>query len=102
MLFDYKYSQSSSINNSSTSTNMSFAPDLLREPTFFVGKLNNKIAFREAISALHAVVVSDLRFQPKDKEAYKLWAAEQEKIWLSDYMADFQILCTTTCFLKIL
>ena len=91
MLFDYKYSQSSSINNSSTSTEMSFAPDLLREPTFFVGKLNNKIAFREAISALHEVVVSDLRFQPKDKEAYKLWAAEQEKIWLSDYMADFQI-----------
>jgi hypothetical protein len=91
MLFDYKYSGSTIVNNTSKSTGISFSPDTLREPTFFVGKLNKKIAFREAISALHNVVVSDLRFQPKDKEAYKLWAAEQEKIWLSDYMADFQI-----------
>ncbi|MFH6994450.1 SWIM zinc finger family protein [Flavobacterium sp. FlaQc-48] len=91
MLFDYKYSGSTIVNNTSTSTGMSFSPDTLREPTFFVGKLNQKIAFREAISALHDVVISDLRFFPKDKEAYKLWAAEQEKIWLSEYMADFQI-----------
>jgi predicted Holliday junction resolvase-like endonuclease len=91
MLFDYKYSGSTIVNNTSTSTGISFSPDTLREPTFFVGKLNKKIAFREAISALHDVVVSDLRFYPKDKEEYKLWAAEQEKIWLSDYMADFQI-----------
>jgi hypothetical protein len=91
MLFDYKYSGSTIVNNTSTSTGMSFSPDTLREPTFFVGKLNQKIAFREAISALHDVVISDLRFFPKDKEEYKLWAAEQEKIWLSEYMADFQI-----------
>jgi predicted Holliday junction resolvase-like endonuclease len=91
MLFDYKYSGSTIVNNTSKSTGISFAPDTLREPTFFVGKLNKKIAFREAISALHDVVVSDLRFYPKDKEEYKLWVAEQEKIWLSDYMADFQI-----------
>nr|WP_315238455.1 SWIM zinc finger family protein [uncultured Flavobacterium sp.] len=91
MLFDYKYSGSTIVNNTSTSTDMSFSPDTLREPTFFVGKLNQKIAFREAISALHDVVISDLRFFPKDKEQYKLWAAEQEKLWLSEYMADFQI-----------
>jgi len=91
MLFDYKYSGSTIVNNTSTSTGMSFSPDTLREPTFFVGKLNQKIAFREAISALHDVVISDLRFFPKDKEQYKLWAAEQEKLWLSEYMADFQI-----------
>ncbi|HEX8014633.1 MAG TPA: SWIM zinc finger family protein [Flavobacterium sp.] len=91
MLFDYKYSGSTIVNNTSTSTGMSFSPDTLREPTFFVGKLNQKIAFREAISALHDVVISDLRFSPKDKEQYKLWAAEQEKLWLSEYMADFQI-----------
>jgi predicted nucleic acid-binding Zn finger protein/predicted Holliday junction resolvase-like endonuclease len=91
MLFDYKYSGSTIVNNTSKSTGISFAPDTLRKPTFFIGKLNKKIAFREAISALHDVVVSDLRFYPKDKEEYKLWVAEQEKIWLSDYMADFQI-----------
>jgi len=91
MLFDYKYSGNTSINNTTHNTAMSFAPDTLREPTFFVGKLNKKIAFREAISALHDVVVSDLRFKPKDKTEYKAWAAEQEKLWLSEFMAEYQI-----------
>lgn len=91
MLFDYKYNGSTSVSNSSQGTAMSFVPDTLREPTFFIGKLNKKIAFREAISALHDVVVSDLRFKPKDKTEYKEWAAEQEKLWLSEYMAGFQI-----------
>lgn len=59
---------------------MSFAPDTQREPTYFVGELRQKIEFREAISALHDVVVSDLRFKPKDKTAYKAWAAEREQI----------------------
>lgn len=70
-------------------TGLSFAPDTLRESTFFVGRLHRKIAFREAISALHDVVVSDLRFKPKDKIAYKEWAAQQEAIWLSEYLAGY-------------
>jgi hypothetical protein len=70
---------------------MSFVPDAMREPVFFVGKLNKKIAFREAISALHDVVVSDLRFKPRDKADYLAWAAEQEKLWLGEYMAAAQI-----------
>lgn len=91
MLFDYKYSGSTSVNNSAQGTSMSFAPDVLRHPTFFVGKLNKKISFREAISSLHDVVISDLRFKPKDKSEYLAWAAEQEKIWLSEYIAQTQI-----------
>lgn len=59
---------------------MSFAPDTKRKPTYFVGELRQKIEFREAISALHDVVVSDLRFKPKDKTAYKKWAAQREQI----------------------
>jgi hypothetical protein len=73
------------------STSMKFAPNLDRDPTFFVGKLNKKINFREAISALHDVVVSDLRYKPKDRTEYKLWAEEQEKLLLGDYMAAKQI-----------
>jgi len=91
MLFDHKYSGSTSVSNSAHETAMCFAPDTLREPVYFVGKLNKKIAFREAISALHDVVVSDLRFKPKDKTEYKAWAAEQEKLWLSEYMSGFQV-----------
>jgi len=80
MLFDYAYKGSSSVKSSSEATQMSFAPDVKREPTFFVGELKQKIEFREAISALHDVVVSDLRFKPKDKTAYKEWAAQREQI----------------------
>ena len=60
----YRYAGSSSVNNNSRQTQMSFAPDTLRQPTFFVGELNKHIAFREAMSALHAVVVSDMTFKP--------------------------------------
>jgi SWIM zinc finger len=80
MLFDYSYLGNTSVSSSSAETSVSFAPDTKREPTYFVGELRQKIEFREAISALHDVVVSDLRFKPKDKTAYKEWAAQQEQI----------------------
>jgi hypothetical protein len=78
--FDYTYKGSSAVASTADSTRMSFAPDVTREPTFFTGQLGRKLEFREAISALHDVVVSDLRFKPKDKSAYKEWAARQEEI----------------------
>jgi predicted NAD/FAD-binding protein len=86
MEVNYKYGGVSGVESSASATNMSFAPDLLREPTFFVGKINKHVAFREAISALNAVVVSDLRFKPKDKTAYLAWAKEQEDLWLAEYI----------------
>ena len=87
MEFNYSYSGSSSISGSGDRTNMSFAPDVTRTPTYFRGELRQNIAFREAISALHDVVVSDLRFQPKDKTAYKEWAAQRNDI-------DWQLIAT--------
>jgi hypothetical protein len=89
MLFNYRYGGNTTVSSNATSTSMSFAPDTLRDATFFVGKLNRRVAFREAISALHDVVISDQRFKPKDKTAYKEWAAQQEAIWLSEYMAGY-------------
>jgi SWIM zinc finger len=87
MEFNYSYSGNSSIFGSGDRTNMSFAPDVTRTPTYFRGELRQNIAFREAISALHDVVVSDLRFQPKDKTAYKEWAAQRNEI-------DWQLIAT--------
>jgi hypothetical protein len=80
MLFDYRYKGSTTVDNSRLDqTAMSFSPDTRREPTFFRGELKKSLAFREAISALHDVVVSDLRWHPKDKTAYKEWAARREQ-----------------------
>lgn len=80
MEFSYSYSGSSAATSTADATDMSFAPDLKREPTFFRGQLRKKLPFREAISALHDIVVADLRFKPKDRTAYKEWLAQQEEL----------------------
>ena len=80
MEFEYRYHGSSAVDSSARSTHMSFAPDTKREPTYFRGELQQSLEFREAISALNAVVVSDLRYKPKDKTAYKAWLAQQEAV----------------------
>ncbi|ELS32441.1 MULTISPECIES: SWIM zinc finger family protein [Pseudanabaena] len=87
MEFNYNYKGSSSVSGQGDRTAMSFSPDVTRQPTYFRGELHQNIAFREAISALHDVVVSDLRFKPKDKEAYKAWAAQRNEI-------DWQLVAT--------
>ena len=80
MEFNYAYKGNTGVTNNSTNTQMSFSRDTKRPPTFFIGELRQNVAFREAISALHDVVVSDLRFKPKDKTAYKEWRAKQDEI----------------------
>ncbi len=90
MLFNYKFKGDTNVSNNATSTTMNFSPDVTRDPTFFSGSLNKHIPFREAISALHDIVVSDYRFKPKDKTDYKAWAAEQESIWLAEFLKSVQ------------
>lgn len=48
-------------------------PNLARDAVAFDGELREPLRFREAISALHDVVTSDLRFQRRDKSAYLAW-----------------------------
>ncbi len=36
---------------------------------------------------MHSVVVSDMRFKPKDKIDYKKWLKSQEKIWLAEIIS---------------
>ncbi|MCH8619558.1 SWIM zinc finger family protein [Undibacterium sp. TS12] len=89
MKFQYRYFGNSQVNDSATATSMQFAPDTLRTPTYFAATLQPSLAlaYREGISALHDVVVSDLRTQPKDRTAYFAWLAENEASLLADFMA---------------
>ena len=80
MKFNYTYTNNTTIQETNNNTQMSFAPDIQRQPTYFIGELKQNLAFREAISALHHVVVSDLRFKPKDREAYKQWRSQQDEL----------------------
>ncbi len=58
---------------------LGLAANLARAPVAFEAALLRPLRFREAISALHEVVVSDLRFQARDKTAYKQWLVEQKQ-----------------------
>jgi len=60
-----------------------FQPNLAREPVSFDAALSRPFRFREGISALHDVVINDLRFKPKDKAAYRAWL-EGEKQRLAE------------------
>ena len=90
MEFEYAYRGNTAVEHRGDRTELSFSPDTKRPPTYFSGELRQNVAFREAISALHSVVVSDLRFKPKDKTAYKAWAAKQEDADLDTIFAQRQ------------
>lgn len=90
MLFEHRYAGSSGVQQGDASTSMSFQPDTLREPTFFRGDVRQQLEFREAISALHDVVTSDLRFVPKDRTAYLAWREQQSYVDLAQLTASQQ------------
>lgn len=86
MQFDYRYLGETNVQNNAEQTGVSFAPDTRRQPTFFDGRLAQKLPFREAMSALHQVVVSDLRFAPKDRTDYFNWLKENEPRLLAEFI----------------
>jgi hypothetical protein len=56
---------------------VSLAPNLRRDRVSYVGALKHPLRFREAVSALHDVVISDLRFKPKSKAGYEEWKKQE-------------------------
>lgn len=81
MQVEMKYRSRSAITStSSTARLLQLAPNLARDQVAFDATLSDPLAFREAISALHDVVINDLRFQPRDKTAYQQWQVEQRQL----------------------
>ena len=56
---------------------VSLAPNLRRDRVGFQGGLVHPVRFREAVSALHDIVVSDLRFQKRDTTAYEAYKQQE-------------------------
>jgi hypothetical protein len=78
MIERFAYARPSRFNDSpGRDRSLEFAPNLAREPVAFDAELRNPIRFREAICALHAVVVNDLRFKKRDKSSYEAWKKQQ-------------------------
>jgi len=58
---------------------LSLSPNLSRDQVAFDAPLLHPLRFREAISTLHDVVISDLRFKPKDHTAYEEWKKNEAR-----------------------
>lgn len=65
------YNGHSSVREAGGVQNLRLVPNLARDPVAFDGALKQPLRFREAISALHDCVISDLKFKKKDKTAYR-------------------------------
>ncbi|WP_437592833.1 SWIM zinc finger family protein [Sorangium sp. So ce1000] len=77
MSFDLRYLGKSGVKEVGGGAALSFAPNLARPRVFFDGELARPVRFREAISALHDVVVGDLRRRPKDRAAHEAWKQQE-------------------------
>ncbi len=75
----FRYLGKSGVSESAGGASVHFSPNLAREKVFFDSELSYPLRFREAMSALHDVVIGDLRFQKKDKSAYEAFKAERAK-----------------------
>ncbi|MGE0549142.1 MAG: SWIM zinc finger family protein [Kofleriaceae bacterium] len=78
MRVDFKYRGRSEIREVGGVSAMTFEPNLSRAKVFFDGELVEPVRFREAISALHEVVVGDLKFKKRDKADYKRFLVERK------------------------
>jgi hypothetical protein len=77
---DLRYLGKSGVLGAAQGLLVRFSPNLARPKTFFDAELRDAIRFREAVSALHDVVIGDLKFKKKDKTAYLAWKkAEDER-----------------------
>ena len=76
---DFRYLGKSGVSQSASGASVHFSPNLAREKVFFDSELSYPLRFREAMSALHDVVIGDLRFQKKDKTAYEAFKTERAK-----------------------
>jgi hypothetical protein len=73
------YKGHSAVTGTANHQTLRLVPNLARDPVAFDGPLKHPLRFREAMSALHDTVISDLRFKKKDKTAYRQWKANEAK-----------------------
>jgi hypothetical protein len=83
----FRYDGRSAIANGLTDARVALATNTLREATYFRGTLGQPVLFREALASLHDVVVSDFKYRPRDRMAFRAWLEEQDRIFLAKLAA---------------
>jgi hypothetical protein len=83
MQVQFKYAGQSAIVSTLHESRAAFATNILREATFFRGTLAKPLLLREAFGALYDVVISDFKYHPPDRLAFKAWLEEQDRQFLA-------------------
>lgn len=83
MMQSYRYAGHSGISNALGDGRVAFATNTLRESTYFHGQLGKPLIFREGLAGLYEVVVSDFKYRPRDRVAFKAWLEEQDRKFLA-------------------
>lgn len=82
MNIEFKYAGQSGIVSGLGAARVAFATNALREAAFFRGELARPLVLRDALAALHRVVVSDLKYRVRDRVAFKAWLDAQDQKFL--------------------
>src|SRR5256885_15567841 len=69
----FQYAGRSDVIERGGAQTLHLVPNLTRDAVAFDAPLRQPLRFREAISALHDTVISDLRFKKRDKSVYLQW-----------------------------
>lgn len=84
MIVELRYAGQSGIVNGLSKAHVAFATNQLRKPTYLQGELAKPLLFREVLGSLYHVVVSDLKYRPRDRLAFKAWLEEQDRLFLAN------------------
>ncbi|HVV84098.1 MAG TPA: SWIM zinc finger family protein [Kofleriaceae bacterium] len=77
MKYELRYQGHSGLRELAGAAGLRFATNLGRLPVSFDAELVHPLRFREAVSALHEIVVGDLRLRKRDRSAHEAWRAQQ-------------------------
>jgi hypothetical protein len=83
VIVQFKYAGQSAITSGLRATEVQLATNQLREAAYFRGTLASPLQLREGLAALHDVVVSDHKYRPRDRLAFKAWMESQDKRFLA-------------------
>jgi hypothetical protein len=83
VIVQFRYKGQSAVVSGLSGDRVSLATNQDREAAFFKGALGDPSLLRDAMAALREVVVSDFKYRPRDRVAYKAWLESQEKRFLA-------------------
>jgi len=84
VIVEFKYAGQSGIVSGLRDTRVGLATNSVRDPAFFKGVMRSPTLFREGMAALYSVVVSDYKFRPRDRLAFKAWLDQQDQKFLAN------------------